>query len=295
MAGGETMGSSEGIAPQVEGASPRGLGRFARILTGLAAIGVVLASGCSSNQDERTIGVYTLAITDKTAPAVPAVGDEPPLYQVTTQVRFPLRPRPDRALLGDVVKPYTQPIWFTSGQLQAQFTYVIKNLGNTDVTVELLVDGWNEFIRYSPTVAIVVVNGEQELQADRSVVDRLMIIPAYSTVEGRISYDDFERMATALAILTPEPHHPNPFHVVEPHTKLATDPTTMTWIPPVIDGITGFDLSLRARGAVKIVLEGSLELVDHTENGEHLVPEGEPVVGRSPPPRYVPVVALPPP
>lgn len=121
-----------------------------------------------------------------------------------------------------------------------------------------------------------------------------MIIPAYSTVSGRISYDDFERMAMALAILTSNPPPDNPFHVVEPHTKLTTDPLTAPLLPQVIDGITGFDLSLRARGTVKVVLEATLELVDHTENGEHLVAEGD-VSSYRPPRKYVPVVAPPPP
>lgn len=148
----------EGVGPQSEGTRPRGIARFARLLTALATLGVALASGCSNNQDERTVGIYTLAISDKTPTAVPQVGDEPPLYQVTVPVAFPLRATPS-PVPGEAVKPYPRAVWYTSNQLQAQFTYVIKNLGNTDVTVELLVDGWNEFIRYAPTVAIVVENG----------------------------------------------------------------------------------------------------------------------------------------
>ena len=272
--------------------------RWTRLAMALSC-GVLAASAgtaCSRVIDDRTVGVYTLAMTDKTAAAVEAVGDEPPLYQVTTQVRFPLRETPTTT--GAAVKPYARPVWFTSSELQPQLTYVITNMTTTDVVVELLVDGWNEFIRYKPTVAVVDDGGEPALEADRSMVDRLIIVPALARVEGRVSFDDFERMATALAILNWDragKPHPNPFHVVEPHTRLQTDPATASWIPPVIDGLTGFDLSLRARGKVKVVLEAALDLTDHLENGAHLVAKGEEAPRRRPPADYVPVVAPPPP
>ncbi|MGZ6087083.1 MAG: hypothetical protein ACXWUE_26640 [Polyangiales bacterium] len=216
---------------------------------GALALGVS-ASSCGGTRDSRTNGPFYVAITDKTPAAL--MGDQGGVYQVRRSIPIPLGEKPDIPGL----KPYPGGVWYTPADLRVQMSYVITNMEDKDVTVELLVDGWNEFIWYSPQVKL---DDEGQVQADRSCVDRHIIIPAKSRAEGRVSFDDFERMAQALAAI--ENKAPNPFHVVEPSTSF-DDPLIKPYMPEVIDGITGFDLSLRATEPVRVVVEATLELVD---------------------------------
>lgn len=252
--------------------SPRNL-----VLLGALALGVS-ATSCSATRDTRTDGPFYVAITDKTPAAL--MGDQGGVYQVKRSIALPLGDRPEIPQL----KPYPGGVWYTPADLRVQMDYVITNLEDKDVTVELLVDGWNEFIYYSPQVQL---DDEGMVQADRSCVDRMIIIPAKGRAEGRVSFDDFERMAQALAAI--ENKAPNPFHVVEPSTSF-DDPLIKPYMPDVIDGISGFDLSLRTTEPVRVVVEATTELVDLKGV---LVEEGTVSHHRRPGREWKPTVAAP--
>ncbi len=260
----------------------------------LLMFGVLSCS--SANKDNRTFGPYTLAISETTKPALATPGGGAPLvdpadppagidgiYQVQTSVIVPLIDRP--AIEGAAVKPYPRPIWYTSADLRLQLTYVITNLEDKPRSIELLVDGWNEFIRYTP---LVTIDDEGNVNADRSMVDRRILLPAKGRVVGTVSFDDFERMALELGIIMNGA--PNPFHVVEPHTEIFTDIQTKPFIPTVTAGLTGFDLNVRSLGPAKLALEATLEVDDRKSL---LVAEGETSGARPPGKRYNPVVATP--
>jgi hypothetical protein len=121
------------------------------------------------------------------------------------------------------------------------------------------------------------------------MVDRRLLLPAKGRVTGTISFDDFERVAIELGIIMNGA--PNPFHVVEPHTELFSDVQTKPYIPTLIAGLTGFDLSVRSNGPAKLALEATLEVDDRAGL---LVAEGEASKARPPGKRYNPVVATPP-
>lgn len=285
---GARASATRAAPPATEGDSPRsavrGIRRWSAVVLAGLAVGCALSFGCSQTNETRTIGPYTLAITDTTPPAVPAVGDSDPIFETRTTVVLPLIDRP-KDLTGDKVKPYPRAIWYASSALQMQLTFVLTNLGAADTSVEVLVDGFNEFVRYVPVAHL----SEEGTSIDLSMVNRRIIVPAHGRATGTVSYDDFERMATALAII--ENNAPNPFHVVEEHTNLFTDPQTKPLLPQVIDGLTGFDISLRSMGPNKIALEATVELIDHQGL---LVPEGDPSTARPPTTVINPVVAAPP-
>lgn len=267
-----------------EGATPHKTGAIPRRTALLCAVAVALVSACGSDpRDARTFGPYVAAIKSDT-PAAIAGEDAAAVIQVRRSVALPLKARPPGL---QRTAPYPGGVWFTPSELRVQLNYVITNLEDKEIQVELLVDGWNEFRAYAPQMRVVE---EEGVEADRSCVQRPLIIPAKGRVTGTVSYDDFERMATALAIIMN--NAPNPFHVLDPTVDLYSSPLAKPFIPSVISGISGFDLSLRSRaGAVRVAVEGTVDIIDL---GELLMEEGN--EGSSPnrrPQELIPVIAAP--
>lgn len=277
-----------------EGASPRSTekrGVIPRRTILLGASLVPLASlsssifGCSSStRDARTFGPYVAAIKSDTPPIL--ASDEATIVQVRRSIALPLKDRPQ----GLPATPgHAGGVWYTPDQLRVQLSYILTNLENEAVQMEVLVDGWNEFRAYTPQMRIV----DDELEADRSCVQRPMILPPKSRTEGRVSFDDFERMAIALSGIFN--NAPNPFHLLDPTVDLYSSPLAKPYIPKIIDGITGFDLSLRSRrGVKKIAVEATVEIIDL---GEILIEEGNEGSSTNNRRRYrefIPVVAAPP-
>ncbi|GAC1542221.1 MAG: hypothetical protein NVS3B10_31090 [Polyangiales bacterium] len=265
------------------------LGRAPGPLTALALVGatVVGAAACKGSVETRTIGPITLALSDATPVAkVPAAGGAggaggAGLFETQASVVLPLTQRPADGAAAS--KPYPRAIWYGASDLQVQVTYTISNLSDDAVIFELLVDPWNEFIRYTPQVS---VDEEGRISADASPIDRRIILDPRARISGTVSYDDFYRMALDLAVIMNG--SPNPFHVIEPHTKILTDPQTSYLIPSQIDGLTGFDLSLRSSSKAKLALEATVELIDH---GGYLVAEGTTSNASPPAERYTPKIA----
>lgn len=264
----------EGTHPQPQGVARRGFLKSLGLGAGVVAVPGLgaFAAGCAGPTDRRTEPTAVIAITETTAPAVTT--EEDAIYQVTRPMPVPLVARPASNLLGPAVKPYARGLWYSPSDLRIQCTYVVSNLTNATLRAEILFDMWNEFIYYAPAVT---VSEEEGLQADRSSIDRLVDIPAKSRVVASVSFDDFERAAVALAIML-DPARPNDFHLVDPATNLFQSALAKPYLPSAIDGITGFDLSLRVSGAVgappKVVVEATLELEDRT--GTLLVKDGDP-------------------
>ncbi len=242
-----------------EGNSPRAPGGIPRrtVLQGaLGVLGTFAASGlgCSSDpRDPRTYGPYVVALKSDTPAAL--AGDETSLFQVKRSIPLPIGEAPPGL---ERVAPYPGPVWITPEKFRVQLSCVITNLEDRELDVELLVDGWNEFIFYSPQVRIV----REDVVPDRSCVQRAMILPAKARLENRVSYDDFERMAIALAAMINKA--PNSGHLLDPQTNLNESPLAKPYIPQIISGITGFDLSLRIRGAAsaRVAVEATVELID---------------------------------
>lgn len=242
--------TNEGGSPRSKGAVPR---RVA--LLGAVALAAALSSACAGEpKDARTFGPYVVAIKADTPSVIQS--DEAAVFQVRRSIPLPLKERPQSL---PATPPYPGGVWFSPDQLRVQLSYVITNLEDKPVQVELLVDGWNEFRAYTPQMRVV----DDEVVADRSCVQRLLILPPKSRTEGRVSFDDFERMAIALAGIMNKA--PNPFHLLDPTVDLDRSPLAKPFIPKVISGITGFDLSLRSNQAARIAVEGTVELIDLAE------------------------------
>jgi len=243
----------EGRTPRAKGGVPRRtILQGALGLVSTLTMGTMGAIGCDPEpRDGRTLGPYLVALKADT-PAV-LTGPEASVFQVKRAIPLPIHDPPP-----DVPRtpPYPGGVWYTPDRLRVQLSYVVSNLEDRDLAIELLVDGWNEFIYYLPQVRIV----DDEIVPDRSCAQRPMIIPAKGRVDGRVSFDDFERMAIALAGIVN--NAPNPGHLLDPTTDLYESPLSAPHIPPIISGITGFDLSIRSAAAVRVVVEAMVEVID---------------------------------
>lgn len=241
----------------IEGETPHRAGAIPRRTMLLATLCAALAVSCNSDpRDARSFGPYVAAIKADTPPAF--ASDEAAIFQVRRSIALPIKPRPPQV---PATPPYPAGVWYSPNELRVQLTYVVTNLEDKEVQVELLVDGWNEFRAYTPQIS---ADDEGNVTADRSCVQRPIILPAKGRVSGTVSYDDFERMAAALAGIMNKA--PNPFHLLDPSVDLYSSVLAKPYIPAVIDGITGFDLSLRSRaGAVRVAVEATVEVIDRAE------------------------------
>jgi hypothetical protein len=213
-----------------------------------------LGAGCGGRREERTLGPYVVAITKETPAAFTA--DDASIFQVGTSIALPLRDRPSGLPRQ---APYPGGVWITPERLRVQASYVISNLEDEELKVGILFDAWNEFVWYSPQIRVV----DDDVIPDRSTVDRLVILPPRARVQGRVAYDDFERVALALATIVGGA--PNPFHVLDPQTQIRLSPLSAPYVPAVISGLTGFDVSLRTTRAARVAVEVVVELLDLDE------------------------------
>jgi hypothetical protein len=184
------------------------------------------------------------------------------LYQVQTAVALPVRKptQSDLSGLGKAPKgtPYPRAPFLLASDESVEIHYTISNLDDKDHTIWMLVDPWNEFVRYQPGVQ--VVNDEETLP--NYGYDLAFIIPGKSRVQGTLTSDDTHEIAIKLAsvmnlLASPQAQasstNNNAFdatgianNIFNPQNRSnSNDPLYTPWIPPVIAGMTGFDLGLR--------------------------------------------------
>ncbi len=238
---------TEAKSPHPQGGIPR-----RTILQGALGIAGAFAIGCmDEKRDTRTYGPHVVALKSDTAAVLE--GPEASVFQVKRSVALPLLDTPPGLA---AVTPYPRGVWFTPEQFRVQVSYLVSNLEDRSVSLEVLLDAWNEFVWYSPQVRVV----DDEIVPDRSCAQRPMILPPRGRVEGRVSFDDFERIAAALAGIMNKA--PNPGHLFDPTTNLYESPLAKPYVPTIISGITGFDISIRAAAAARVVVEAMVEIID---------------------------------
>ena len=280
-------------APSRGGVWPRGA-----TLAALAMGGLGLAAACSSGSGDQVTGPVDLGMT----PAVsPSYSDgNITLYDVYAPVQLPVRhpTSAESAALGPAPKntAYPHAPFLLASDESVEVHYVITNLESTTENVWLLVDPWNEFVRWKPGVTVV---SDEETDPNFGY-DSEFSIPPNSRIEGTLIPDDLQEMAIKLASVER--------FLASPTAKQAEqdaggdnslDPTQVCdnifnpqnrsnsgdlvyspWIPPVIAGLTGFDLGLRIEDQVEsgpskapnVAVEITVDVQDL--NGNRFVAEG---------------------
>lgn len=265
---------------------------------GTLALGVLctFVGACASDSEQQSAPIV-LGMTDTMAPAVD--DGETQIFLVQTPVNLPVR-RPtddERKALGKQ-DPYPRQPFFLASDARISVKFTLSNLDPVNAhTVELLLDPWNEFVRYTPGNQV----SDEMTIPNLSGIDRYFVLQPLQRLEGIITPDDMNELAIDLATvenLAKTPADPmsdfggpilfnRAFNVQNRSNR--PDPLISQYIPPVIAGLTGFDLGLRTNQAAKIAVEISLDVTDL--NGKRIItpdnttdkPIGPPGTRLSPP------------
>jgi hypothetical protein len=183
--------------PRYPVASRQGkVGRSAPIRTPSPwALGLMAScvGACAQPGLNQTLPPANIALTIST----PAFfeGEQESLFQVTAEVPLPMKQptEEERAKLGEL-PPFPREPFHKDGDVEIEINYTLTNLDDATRTVELLIDPWNEFVRYRP----LVVEDEEELIIDLSGHNRRILLQPRARVEGVVTPDDTREMAIDL-------------------------------------------------------------------------------------------------
>jgi hypothetical protein len=220
------------------------------------------------------------------------------IYEVQKPVELPVRKPTGSELSNKPPKgtPYRHAPYLLTSDERLELHYTITNVDADTHPVWLLIDPWNEFVRWAPGITVV----NDDVTIPNNGYDLAFAIPGKSRVEGTITSDDFVEIATKLAsvqavLASASIAMPGPTGMlsVAPTGAAASnypsiDPTTLCnnifdyqnrsnsgdtlyvpWIPSVVAGVTGFDLGLRTYEPANVGVEITIEEVDL--NGNRLV------------------------
>jgi hypothetical protein len=305
--------AAEGPRPPTPvGARPRG-----------AAVGVLalaLVAACSNGSANQTTPPVDLGMTSSLAPYYS--DQQVTLYEVQMPVALPVRAPSAEELnaLGPAPAntPYPHAPYLTAADESIEVHYTISNIDDQQHTVWLLIDPWNEFVRWNPGVQVV----NDETTVPNYGYDLPFVVPGKSRKVGTITPDDIHEIAIKLASvenLIASPQAQQAMQAMQSGmtstgnldvTAVANnifnplnrsnggDPLYVPWIPPVIAGVTGFDLGLRTTAqaddgsggkAPNVAVEITIDIQDL--NGNRFVEAGSKNILGPPPKTLSPPAA----
>lgn len=248
------------------------------------ALGVgALMSACASDDEKEILPPVVLGMLESTAPVYD--DGEQQIFQVNREVRLPYRrPKDDERPRG-AAEPYPRPPFHVAIDTRVTVRFTLSNLEDTKRAVELLVDPWNEFVRYLPGVS---AGRQDEPLPNFSGIQRTFILPPKGRVEGIITPDDMVELATdltvAMALRRRPPDAMGPlggpalynraFNVQNRSSE--PDPVLQPWMPAsrsTVAAVIGFDVGLRTSEAAKIAVELVIDVEDL--HGDRVVMDGE--------------------
>jgi hypothetical protein len=269
-------------------------------------VAVVAVAACSQSSNNQTTAPVDLGMTSTMAAYYS--DEELTLYEAQVPVPLPVRAptASDLSALGPTPAgtPYPHAPYLNVNDESLEVHYTISNIDSQDHTVWMLIDPWNEFVRWNPGVSVV----SDEETVPNYGYDIPFLVPALSRVDGTITTDDMHEIAIKLAsvenlLASPQamaadsadagddgsaaPDDPNASsmaqndfdatgianNIMNPQNRSnGDDPIYTPWIPPVIAGLTGFDLGLRTYETANVAIEITIDIQDL--NGNRFVSSG---------------------
>ncbi|MBX3210275.1 MAG: hypothetical protein KF764_34905 [Labilithrix sp.] len=278
---GRRSGAARGALDRPE-ASRRPQGLAVRAVAGLFVLGAV-ASACAGEDEKEVLPPVVLGMLETTAPTYD--DGQQQIYQVGREVRLPYRRPTDEERPRGEQDPYPRPPFHITADSRVTVRYTLSNLDDRQHTVELLIDPWNEFVRYVPGVTTV---RDEEVLPNFSGIDRFVILPPKGRVEGIITPDDMRELATDLTIAMALARRPpdamgafggaalynRTFNIQNRSSQ--PDPVLQDWMPASttnLAAVIGFDVGLRTYAQAKVAVELVIDIEDL--NGERVVMDGE--------------------
>jgi hypothetical protein len=253
----------------------------------LVAIAMVAAAGCSNGSGDQITNPAALGMTDTTPPYYS--DGQLTLYQVQSPVALPVRAmtQADRQAVGHAPPgtPYPRGVFLRAQDEAVEVHYTLSNVDTSPHDVWLLIDPWNEFVRWRPGITVV----NDEVTQPNYGYDLEFVVPARDRIEGTITFDDTHEIAIKLAsvenllsnmaqgqaasgnMFDSTAIANNIFNPANRSNSTPPDPLYTPWIPPVVAGITGFDLGLRTSESANVAVEISIEVQDL--RGDRFVPQ----------------------
>lgn len=253
-----------------------------RTLIGVALLAMALSVpsvGCANSGETQVVPPVVLGMPETAAPTYD--DGQMQIYETHLPVPLPLRRPADGERPSGQADPYPRPPFQLAADTRITARFTLSNLENKPHTVELLVDPWNEFVRYAPGVVV----GDEATTPNLSGIDRFFVLPPLGRVEGIITPDDMVELATDLGtamVLQKKPQaadspfagpalYNRAFNVQNRSSQ--PDPLLAPFIPKVVAGLVGFDLGLRSYEPAKIAVEVILDVED--VNGDRVIPAGD--------------------
>jgi hypothetical protein len=290
-----------GTDPNSVGArDPSGWARRLRVL--VPAIAVPLAVACANGSADQVTKPVALAMTSMMTPYYS--DGQISLYQVQVPVPLPVRKMTsaDNQSVGAAPPgtPYPRGVFLRAEDEAVEVHFTISNLDDTRLSVWLLIDPWNEFVRWRPGVTVV---NDEDTQPNYGY-DQEFTVEGKGRIEGTITTDDMHEIAIKLASVekllasmqaqaTGQAASGAGFdatsianNIFNPQNRsngVPSDPLYTPWIPPVIAGLTGFDLGLRTSAPANVAVEISMEVQDL--RGDRFVLEDSNAAQMGPPPQ----------
>jgi hypothetical protein len=213
------------------------------------------------------------------------------LYEVQIPVPLPVR-RPtaaEREALGGPPSgtPYPHMPFLLASDESVEVHYVLSNVDSAQHAVWILIDPWNEFVRYRPGVTVVDDETTVPNESFEPGGPGFLMAPM-SRIEGTITTDDIHELAIRLAAAENFLTSPQTLaeedsdasggdnsldpteianHIFDQQNFSTTgDPLFAPYIPRIIAGITGFDLGLRTLEPANIAVEITIDVQDLNGN-----------------------------
>jgi hypothetical protein len=262
---------------------------------------MLACAACSNGAGDQLTKPDALGMTDTTPPYYS--DGQLTLYQVTKPVPLPVRAMTgaDMQAVGPAPAgtPYPRGVFLRAEYESVEVHYTLSNIDDSQHDVWLLIDPWNEFVSWKPGVTIV----NDELTVPNYGYDLEFVVAAKDRIDGTITFDDTHEIAIKLAsvenLLSSATQGQattgsmfdatavanNIFNPANRSNSLPSDPLYTPWIPPVIAGMTGFDLGLRTSEPANVAVEITVEVRDL--RGDRFVLQDSTKAKMGPPPQVL--------
>lgn len=251
-----------------------------RALT-IASLAPIALLACAKHGDEAVIDPTVLAMTEATPPIYD--DGETKIVEVHTDVRLPFRKFTDAERPKGQMPPYNRPAFHVATASRITVRFTLTNLDAQKHNVELLIDPWNEFVRYEPGVSVI---REDQIQPNFSGIQRNYVLEPRSRIEGIITPDDMVELATdlttAMALKKNPPDEMGQFGGAVLYNRAfnvqnrSSEPDIVLkpYMPgnkANVAGITGFTLGLRSEEAFRVAVEVVPDIEDRSDSHDHVV------------------------
>lgn len=260
-----------------------------RVLAALVASFAAVPLGCSDGSADQVTQPVDVGMTTNDGGPVYYSDGQITLYQVETPVPLPVRKMTsaDVQAVGAAPAgtPYPRGVFLRAEDESVEVRFTISNIDDAQHDVWLLIDPWNEFVRWRPGVTVV----DDDTTLPNYGYDLEFTVPGKQRIEGTITPDDMHEIAIKLAAVenllgSPQAQATsstsgfdatqianNIFNPQNRSNSVPPDPLYTPWIPPVVAGVTGFDLGLRTTEPANVAVEVTIDVQDL--RGDRFVPQ----------------------